>query len=349
MKKSGLSMKNDPRPVKATITPLPLTAAVTILGPGEVFRDKIEACLNELGVRTFNIYRPRNFPGLTPEESLASFHLSGPVLILSPNAFHLPQVEHVLAKGHPCYVEKPMVISVAELEQLRELTKNSFVPLYCGDYYYFKALPLLLRYGHLPEYADFVRQSGSYAHPESPVVAVEAALLEGGGEASGSIEHRVWLGDAKSGGGMLLDLMLHLTNILNMLGLKLETVSTARLERFDRKTKQFRPLADSSEAEDYAEALGVLAGGIPITLKAGKYSPRHERFIRLRHADGCATTLSFTKENIAETVDKHGKRLWQGKLLADPYLLTMRDAFAFSRDHADRKERPCTRFFGSSG
>ncbi|MDR1242473.1 MAG: hypothetical protein LBM00_06810 [Deltaproteobacteria bacterium] len=314
---------------------------VTIFGAGEVFRSKIRACLTELGVSNFNIYSPK----LTPAPKITDFQLHGPVLILSPNAFHLPQIEHVLKKGHPCYVEKPMVISVAELEQLRELAANSCAPLYCGDYYYFKALPLLLRYGRLEQYREYAAQSGEYAHAASPIVSVEAALLEGGGEASGSIEHRAWLGDAKAGGGMLLDLMLHLTNILNMLGLNLETVSMATLGRFDRKTRQFRRLAASSEAEDYAEIRGALTGGIPVAMKAGKYSPRHERFVRLRHADGCVTTLHFTKDNIAETVDKNGKRLWQSKLLADPYLLTMRDAFAFFRDHANMKEKPCACFF----
>jgi len=314
--------------------------ALTILGAGEVFRAKIEPCLNKLGVSHYNIYEPKVM-GNSP---LGDFQLQGPVFVLSPNVFHLSQTEYALRKGHPCYVEKPIVISTAELDQLLELVKNIAMPLYCGDYYFFKALPLLLRYGHFLQYGELVKQSGDYDHCGSAVSAVEAVLLEGGGEPSGSIAHRAWLGDVRAGGGMLLDLMIHLTNILNMLGLRLETVSHAALKRFDTQSWRYEPIDGGSIAEDYAEASGVLAGNIPVTLRAGKYSAAHERYIRLHHQDGCITTLYFTEKNFVQTVDRRTKILWQSELLIDPYLVAMHDALAFFHDSSMKKDIGMARF-----
>ena len=313
---------------------------VTILGAGEVFRVKIEPCLTRLGVSRYTIYDPE----VVGNRSLEDFQLLGPVFVLSPNVFHLPQTEHALRKGHPCYVEKPIVISTAELEQLLDLAKSVATPLYCGDYYFFKALPLLLRYGHLLQYSEQVQQSGNYDHPGSAISAVEAVLLEGGGEPSGSIARRAWLGDVRAGGGMLLDLMVHLTNILNMLDLRLEAVSHAALKRFNQQNQRYEPIHDGSIAEDYAEASGMLTGNIPVTLRAGKYSAIHERYIRLHHQDGCTTKLYFTGKNFAQTLDRHEKLLWQGELLADPYLLTMYDVLAFFRDSSTKKDISMARF-----
>lgn len=306
---------------------------VTILGAGEVFIKKIKPALLKLGIESFNIYDPGNGSKI----GLKKFSLKGPVLILSPNNFHISQIKHSLNLGLATYVDKPMVISVQELEALEKTLKTTNAPLYCGDYYYFKALPLLEANGKLKKYAPFLSQYGSCTHTLTNIESVEAVLLEGIDKYSGSIEHRSWLAQVDSGGGMLLDLMIHLTNILNMLELGLEDIHQVNLRFFDKQSQTFKDIKDEDKTEDYAEVYGTLKGNIPVKLKAGKYAPAHKRYIRFIHSDAHTTTLYFTKKNFAQIKDNRGKLIWHSELMVDPYWLTMYDALEFFySDHSSR-------------
>ncbi|MDL2307129.1 Gfo/Idh/MocA family oxidoreductase [Desulfovibrio sp. OttesenSCG-928-C06] len=314
---------------------------VTILGAGEVFQLKIKECLSSLGVKKFNIYDP----GLYPDIDWHDFKLVGPVFILSPNHLHLQQLRHVLHHGSACYVEKPMVINCDELETLAKLMRDASSPVYFGDYYFFKALPLLCANGHLRQYKSFVMEQGRYDHSINDVVAVEAQILEGGCEKSGTIEHRNWLTIKSAGGGMLLDLLIHITNILNLLGLHLESVSNSSHKYFSHESGKYEPIVQNDRAEDYAGVEGYLTGDIPVKLRVGKYAAEHSRYIKLHHANGDITALYFEKKNFAHLINAKGDIPWYSELKVNPYLLTMRDALTFFKANQSKKYSSDSKFY----
>ncbi len=307
--------------------------SIVICGAGAVFRQKIKPALQGLGISRFFIYDPGPAPE-RPDDQLRLERLEDaparlPVLILSPNRFHLEQTLGFMERGHPVYLEKPAVVSAREGRRLaRALAANPGARLYCGDYYLFKAWPLLALLKPAWAAGDGPPLSSS-TKIFSPMPALPPSRIEGRyNETETKSARRPWLDEP--GGGVLLDLLLHYLNILCILELPPLKIEEAR--RFKNLADGGRKLLTApDEAENGAEVLARGPGGIAIRLSVSNRAPETRRFLRFIWERGPTLTMVFGEDENFLEVENHAQN---GRLtLAEaPYVSTMRQALDFLRD-----------------
>lgn len=315
---------------------------IAVLGAGQhVFRQRAEPSLKFLGIKEISIYDPDATKIHADETKIdnVDFMKSGEIAyILSPNNFHAPQELNFLAQNIPFYVEKPIAISVLEIDKIDRALKKTKSPSYYGDYYLFKSLGLFALMGiempfkeHLKVEKDFNNNLRNAINSGKPLlknlVRIEGYLLEGEGSAA-TIEGREWLGDLKQGGGMLFDLMVHPLNIINRLNVPIDIINKVSLGVRTNERGKYIPIPTGNwqTAEDFAEANGKTKDGIPVKLVVGKYATKHNRYILLEDETGEKLKLSFTVDNQVEWIDKDGNVKGKIVLLSDPYMLVMADA-----------------------
>lgn len=315
-----------------------------IIGAGQVFQQRIGPSLHFLGVENKVILDPNLNKELLGQrdqridnlEAITEDHIG---FILSPNNRHVSQVIELAGRKVSVYVEKPIAINKEEISELDKVVAETKVPIYFADYYLFKALGLFALMGVEMPFKEHLRiehdPNGKLADAIKTckpildkIVKVKGYLLEGGQTLPATIEGREWLGDLKQGGGMLLDLMVHLTNITNMLDLKIKSISSAWLGVNEGIRGKYRPI-DSGEfetAEDFAKVEGTATNGAEVEFAVGKFAKEHDRYLLLEDENGYALRLAFTSDNSVEWRDANGDFLGKVNLLADPYFLTMTHA-----------------------
>lgn len=311
-----------------------------ILGAGQAYRKYAEPALNFLGIKDRVIYDPDPQRVHDEEAKIIPSDIAADKIafILSPNNFHASQALDFLNRNIRFYVEKPVAIKSSEIDQLDAAVAKAKEPSYYGDYYFFKALGLLSLMGIEMPFKEHLKIEQDYGHAlrnamdtGKPLLGnirkIEASLLEGEGSA-GTIQGREWLGDIKQGGGMLFDLMVHLTNIAGMLDLSVDTIDKVYLGTRTDERGKYNPLSlyNWDTAEDFAQVQGKTSNSIPIKFAVGKYAKAHDRYVLLEDAIGAQLKLSFTTDNSVEWIDKNGTIKGKVILLADPYMLTMVDA-----------------------
>lgn len=312
---------------------------VNILGAGEVYQKKIKPALKYLGIEHFKIFDP-NYTNLSQNEtrinSIDELSSNSITFILSPNKFHLTQSIELIKKQVAVYIEKPFVVNKQELEIFEKTGINS--PVYLGDYYIFKALGLLSLVGIKMPFKKFIeikldkdekllRSIHSNKQILGEINKIEGCLLEGGN--LGTIQHRNWLSE-KGQGGMLLDLMIHLTNIVFMAGFKISEINNSILYESAEKIGDYKILSED-KVEDLAKVSGIMNNDIEFNFTAGKNAVFSDRWLKFTDKNGYSLELVFNSNN--EVFYRYKDEIL-GKLLVklDPYILTMMDAFSFFRE-----------------
>lgn len=330
---------------------------VVVVGAGDLYRGKIEQALKHLGADVTLVDRDpsRIRPGEKSMPNLDKVPDKAMVLVLTPNKSHETVVNEVLEKHHVrgVYVEKPPVISTDQMGRLREELEQHDTPAYLGDHYLFHALPLFSLMGVKSPYRPYVqitqdtpdKKLAKALNSGKPllknVVDIDGALLQSGG-AQGSLVGREWLHDRKMGGGMMLDLMIHLLNTVDVAGFAVESLDQVKLDTHPEKTQDgaYRPIpkGDEDTAEDHALISGKAHNGADIRLEVGKYAAETKRNLILTDRDGYQLRVDFGSPDTIEYYgpEKHGKRELLGKaqMEVDPYLLVMDHAMN-SLQHPD--------------
>lgn len=181
------------------------------------------------------------------------------VVVATPNALHLPVIREAAQAKKAIYCDKPLATTLKDAEEIQKVVVASGVPF--GMAFQNRFVPALLRARELMQQGflgDVVRVRAQYLHsgyndPRRPMS---------------------WrLDKALSGGGALADLGSHLIDLIRYL-LGDFVVTGARAETFIKR----RLKAASSEeyvdvlVDDWAEVLGVLPDGAPVTIEASRFA-----------------------------------------------------------------------------
>ncbi|MBC7217119.1 MAG: Gfo/Idh/MocA family oxidoreductase [Candidatus Caldatribacterium sp.] len=181
------------------------------------------------------------------------------IVVATPNALHLPVVFEAARAKKAIYCDKPLASSLEEAEKIREAVTAWGVPF--GMAFQNRFVPAILR-------ARELIQSGFLGE----VTRVRVQYLHSG--YNDPLRPMSWRLDRKlSGGGALADLGSHGIDLVRYL-LGDFTVESARARTFVKR----RPKDASREefvevlVDDWAEVLGSLPGGAPVTLEASRFA-----------------------------------------------------------------------------
>ena len=129
---------------------------------------------------------------------------------------------------------------------------------------------------------------------------------------------------------MLLDLMIHLTNIVFMAGFKISQINSSILYSSTGSVGGYEILS-GDKTEDLAEITGTMNENIKFNFTVGKNAVSSDRWLKFTSKDNYSLELVFNSGN--EVFYRHkDKILGKLSLKTDPYILTMTDAFNFFRE-----------------
>lgn len=309
---------------------------ILVLGVGDLYAGflSVETAMNHLtgGTDHRYLYDPQRKPNAgTWVNTLDEIPDGAAAFILTPNRFHLEQLRELSQKKNlkGIYVEKPVVISKAELAQLDEVVRNSKVPIYFGDHYLGVALPLLVAQGQPNAYSSQVRvvrdPTGKLAQAiqsGKPVLGkitkVSAKVLELGQ----GLEKRTGYFSKKAGGGVLLDLQIHLSNLAGKMGLDISRVTKKELTPFHAATEP------SDAAEERARFSGVLPNGGTFDFEVGQFAAARQNYFELTDDTGHKLILDLNMRTVSYR-GPHGEDLGMLAGPIDPYVQTVHQALRF--------------------
>ena len=210
--------------------------------------------------------------------------------------------------GIPVYVEKPVAVSINDLNKFLELSMKFPRLIYAAEYCVEgKAFSLLTATGCINEndqHNNYLQHSdgdwrASFIQNLGPIKNIQGKLLEGEGP-GGTAEHKAWLLDGKQG-GMIRDLASHLFGPLYDIGFANADVLNPKviLGKYEKHLPlgKFRPLQSRDEGETYARIEGNFitpAGAAHFTFEIGKYWPKHDRKLKIECKNG-EISLNYEK------------------------------------------------------
>jgi predicted dehydrogenase len=271
-------------------------------------------------------------------------------LILSPNHFHLSQLKDCLADGNisGIYVEKPMVINGNELLELEEIIRRSEKPVYFGDHYLFEGVGLFALLGKPMPYKNLLTYSSD---PKSPlrksceqnrpilnnIVKIEGQVTFGGHD--NLFDERGWLREPSAGGGVLLDLGIHIFNLIHNLGFKVKNIVQASLKVISSETEisgeaeiQRGEYADiptgSNRAEDFAMIEGEMLSGASYAFKFAQFETHPKNYLQLFDEDNKKLRLLFKDQKI-QYLGPDNRVIDKMVLKTDAVLLLMHHALSY--------------------
>ncbi|MBQ4078694.1 hypothetical protein IJD15_05885 [bacterium] len=296
---------------------------------------------------------------------------SGSAFIFSPNRFHTEQIKELSQRQSldGVYVDKPMCISRKELGQLNKAVKDSKTPLYFGDYFYFGQIAGLRLMGVPMPYKDSVTidvdntedkkftKSIENAIPffkEDEISSIYCNFSEQGAD---SLLDRQWLRDRKAGGGVLLDLQVHASNLLNLMGLELTDISSVYAGKYPwkdskmpdpnrenselaMKTRQrgvFVPL-EEGDTEDRVIVTGKINDKISAHLEVGQYMKERSNTIIIEGKNSQKVKITIDDfDKRVEVLDKNDKVLARAYSIPCSYSLMLHHAQTFFNDKKTNK------------
>lgn len=351
-----------------------------IIGAGSIFSNffLIDEILDKyFGDRTkINIFDPK-FPNEEVEHNgYPLVHSLDDVktdsaFLFSPNRFHTAQIKELSQRESldGVYVDKPMCISREELKQLDKAVKTSKTPLYFGDYFYFGQIAGLRLMGVPMPYKDSVTitkdntpdkkftKSIENATPffkKDEISAVYCNFKEQGAD---SLLERPWLRDRKAGGGVLLDLQVHVSNLLNLMGLELTDISSVFagkyaykdskmpdpfriLQESDMKTRQrgiFEPL-EEGDVEDSVILTGKINGKIPAHFEVAQYMENRSNNIIIEGKNSQRIRITIDDfDKKVELLDKNNQVLAEARSYPRSYSLMLHHAQTHFNDPETNK------------
>lgn len=199
-------------------------------------------------------------------------------VVATPSGLHTPQLAQLAmnnnVKGIIC--EKPMATTPEQLAQLDFLVQQSQKPLYFATDLYFRALPLLALMGKPMPYKGMLE-----VVPGLPASAALAQSIQSGRPILNRVTDiqgrwvynwrsdapppitREWLWKKDTGGGVLLDLFVHIPTVLHYLGFRPDPdhPSQNQVLGWDFKTQNYVPLKQAAppmDADWFAEIATVM-------------------------------------------------------------------------------------------
>lgn len=323
-----------------------------------VFDPSIER-LNQFSLRnTFNVLQNAN---CTEGSSL---------WLLSPSKYHPRQVAEAVASSGDkdikgVFIEKAMCINKEQLQELETTTNASQIPLYYGDHYYFANIGGLRLMGvDMPfknkvvissdktpgkRFTQCMQNAQAYFLPED-IKRIKSKMNETNVSA---LVSRPWYYQPNSGGGVILDLQLHVFDILNMMGLKLTDVAEARGLRYPysqgtianmcskdplKHTEFFTSLKPGG-VEDAAFVKGKINGNIPTELESIRYAPNNDKYIIIEGKNGETIKLHVTGgERKVQLLSKDGQVEAEAFVDGKPYDLMIEDAQSYFSGEKSNKD-----------
>jgi len=332
---------------------------IVVIGAGDLYEGYLNLCEKLhflLGKNSrLSIYDPKFFctqiksdvsSGDVYIRSFDEIQKDSIALILSPNKFHVEQLceltDNRNIKG--IYCEKPMAINKSDLRILDNLINKTQKPVYFGDFFYYKALGLLSLTGipmpyknllHI-EYdetngliADAVNNSVSVL---GKIIRTEGRLVKSGHP---SLLNRRWIDNKAEGGGVLLDLFVHLLNLTNLMGLNIDTIERTEIKKYlhagliDAPKGLFREL-QSHEVEDYAHVVGKMQNGAEFDFKCAQHEIKKANYLLLEDENHNKLKVSLSRtDRSVEYRDKSDKILARINLNVSPYLIMMHHALNY--------------------
>jgi predicted dehydrogenase len=336
------------------------------VGDGDWYHgwDSVEYRLNLLtddGGKTREVFDPRYLTdgkpdlekvraaGRDPEKigklvtSLDATDVRGNALVLSPNRFHVQQIEQLVKNPNVTgvYVEKPMATNLEELKKLDGLVAAAGKPMYFGDHYVFAAAPLFALMGKALPGENLVQITSDPTGRLKAALDSGQPLLHGVKAIDAKTEFpgddnllkRSWLQKASLAGGVQLDLQVHLENVIHQLGFE-----ESKLDSVERKVRPagegvprgtFVPIdPKADQAEDFAHVKATLEGGAKLNLEVAQYVPTTDNHVTLTGDDGCQLKMDL-ESRVVQYLGADGAVLGEAKLAADPVLLMMNHALGY--------------------
>jgi hypothetical protein len=326
---------------------------VTIYGAGGNVAERYAKGKGLLGFKG-RLYDPMKPPVAGEKDKIVGYEEIDPTLPymdFTPSFLHARRVVGELAKDEKkrasgAYIEKPCAISASDLEKLDEAIKqNPDYPIFFADHYYYKHLALFALMGvkdipfkgHIKVTEDptgrlqEVIDSGQSIIGEA--ASIEGSLVEGQGNVidqsgvahlnAGTTEHRKWLGVRESGGGMLLDLLVHLNNGAQVMGYEMDTVDSVFLGKHTDLAGKYDPIenGDHKTAEDYAEVIGTTKDGVKIKFRVGKFAEKNEKYMLIKGKNGSSIRVDYSGTNTVTVMDKDGAVVGKAEISSDPFTL----------------------------
>lgn len=291
--------------------------------------------------------------------------------LFSPNRFHTAQIKELSQREtlDGVYVDKPMCISRKELKELDKAVKNTKTPLYFGDYFYFGQIAGLRLMGVPMPYGDSVTitkdntpdkkftKSIENATPFFKKYEISAVYCNFKEQGADSLLERQWLRDRKAGGGVLLDLQVHVSNLLNLMGLELTDVSSVFagkyaykdskmpdpfriLQENDIKTRQrgiFEPL-EEGDVEDAVIITGKINGTIPAHFEVAQYMENRSNNIIIEGKNSQRIRITIDDfDKKVELLDKNNQVLAEARSYPRSYSLMLHHAQTYFNDTKTNK------------
>lgn len=230
------------------------------------------------------------------DKAVFSGNLAG--IVMTPNDSHVEYAAFFAARRIPVWVEKPLAVSLYDLERLLSIPDTFLKNIYCAEYCVDgRMLNLLYAAGAISKndprnayISNPEKMKEAYGHL-GRLISIQGKMLEGEGTA-GTADHRPWLLEGNRG-GMIRDLLSHLFGPLYDAGLASSEVMDlqVKLGRYDKGMAlgQWRPLKSASEGETYAVINGrflMPEEEATFEFEVGKYWPKHDRFLELTFEKG---------------------------------------------------------------
>jgi predicted dehydrogenase len=282
--------------------------------------------------------------------------------IFSPNDRHDDQLEALLRspKTLAVYVEKPMAINGDELKRVDSLTRQHAKKIYFGDHYLFASIGLFALMGkHMP-YKNLLTAHGELSGELSQAVTSGAPVLNNitridaraifvGHE--NLLNRRGWLEYADQGGGVLLDLQVHLSNLFHALGFQVEEICHVECRvrpswlNDDIETRLalglYRQRVKNEElAEDRAFMYGRTTSGATFVFEVAQFAEQKDQanYFQVSDSEGKSLKLYFDHPYKVELLDSQKNVLGKIEQKADAVLLMMHHALSYI--HFDEDNEP---------
>jgi len=252
-----------------------------------------------------------------------------------------------------------MAIDRKELQRLDELTRSNDKKIYFGDHYLFANVGLFALMGkHMP-YKNLL--TASSRELDKAIKSVKPLLrnikkVEARNVFIGHknlICGRNWLGEASSGGGVLLDLQVHLSDVFHALGFEIEELTQVECQVRPRELNssytggegdltlgQYRPrMKCENLAEDRAFMRGKTTSGAAFEFEVAQFAASKDQanYIQLTDEDGKKLKLYFDTQKV-QYLNEKDEVIGEVEQKIDAVLLMMHHALSYF--HSDEDNAP---------